>query len=135
MRNSDPPRCGSHNEGSSVGVKPGTRNRLTHGFYSRIFTVQEKDDLTVVTAQQLTVTEELAATRVVLRRVAQSLGREGIEAEERERLSELFFRGVGAVIRLVQAQFALSDERRGSLSSVVGAILAELRAEWGGEDG
>ncbi len=70
IRGSHPPRCSSH--AGLTGGQAGNQNRRTHGFYARQLTPQETADL-VTRAQNITIDDEIAIMRVLLRRLVEFL--------------------------------------------------------------
>jgi hypothetical protein len=67
IHNSNPPRCAPHS--GLVGAPEGNRNAVTHGFYQRRVTPEERDSL-FDTAAGVTLTEEAALLRVLLHRLS-----------------------------------------------------------------
>jgi hypothetical protein len=115
IRDSQPPRCSPHS--GKVGAPEGNRNRLTHGFYATAVLPEELDDLGEETVDS-TLADEIAITRVALRRIlrmlltGQSPGPDPrpLDAADYARISALAFRGAGAISRLLRAHHDLGGQ-------------------------
>lgn len=127
VRGSEPPLCPAHNktttaQRSQTQIQP-------HGFYNRTYSLEEIADL-VNLAVDDSLADELAATRVAVRRVMGQLHHE-MAPEEFARLAGLVFRGANTIARLVRAQQAIAGGASGQLSRAIAQALDELAAEWG----
>lgn len=130
VKGSDPPLCSAHaGRNVGAGAPVGNQNAAVHGFYGRVMTVQELADLVSHSADE-TLHDEIAATRVALRRVMQQLDEE-MEPGEYGRLAALIFRGAGTVARLLRANRALSGEAADGIAGAIGQALDELSSEMG----
>lgn len=135
IRESNPPLCSTHaKRNAGAGAPRGNNNRQKHGFYGRVYTLEEIADL-VAYAADGSVVDELAATRVAIRRVLEKLTDKGpdeeLELEDYARLAALVFTGANTVARLLKAQRVLSGEAADSLAGAMGTVLSELGQELG----
>jgi hypothetical protein len=98
VRGSDPPACSSHQSARSADP----------GFYSRTLTDEELADL-VRHAAELTLEEEIACTRIAVRRTLEFLseGRGGLSEANFMRAAGLVFQGARTIARLMRDQQAL----------------------------
>lgn len=69
VRGSDPPACASHARLALGGAPAGNLNAATHGFYSPVLRPDELADL-VAYADDMSLDDEIALSRVILRRLA-----------------------------------------------------------------
>ncbi len=81
IRNSSPALCASHSHVTGGGAPVANQNATRHGFYSAVLTEQEAADL-LAHAQNDTIEDELALTRVMLRRLLEYLQKEIPEVDE-----------------------------------------------------
>ena len=74
---SDPPLCSSHSgRNQGAGAPESNKNRLTHGFYSRYFTLQEVSDL-LSSADVPELAGEIIAAQIAIRRILAYLEQNG----------------------------------------------------------
>lgn len=127
VRGSEPPLCPAHSK-KTIAQRRKTPVQ-SHGFYNRTYTLEEIADL-VNLAVDDSLADELAASRVAVRRVMGQLHQE-MAPEEFSRLAGLVFRGANTIARLVRAQQALAGGASGQLARAIAQALDELAAEWG----
>jgi hypothetical protein len=124
VRGSDPPACASHLRASLE--EP--------GFYSRTLTDEEMADL-VRYAAETTLDDEIACTRVAVRRTLEFLSRGQGSLSEAEylRAAGMVFQGARTIARLLRDQQALSGESASRMEAILDVALDTLSAEWGVE--
>jgi hypothetical protein len=127
VRGSEPPLCPAHTKTTTA--RPSQTQVQSHGFYNRTYTLEEVADL-VNLAVDDSLADELAATRVAVRRVMGQLHQE-LAPEEFARLTGLVFTGANTIARLVRAQQAMAGGASGQLARAIAQALDELAAEWG----
>jgi hypothetical protein len=132
IRGSDPPRCSAHaGRNAGAGAPCGNQNRRTHGFYSSALLPEELADL-VACADDITLDDEIATTRVTLRRILALLSADGrLTAEDYARLATLALAGARTVARLLRDKRALSGDAADGLIGAVATALDELGTELG----
>lgn len=128
MHDSDPPICNIH--AGTAKAPTSNDNAKTHGFYSRAYTDQEIADL-ITYAIDETLDDEIAVTRVALRRVFTLLKLANLEPKEYTHLASLAFVGARTVGRLLRDKRALSGEAADGLTTTLTAALDELATELG----
>lgn len=101
------------------------------GLYSRFLTAEDVAALPVAGAEQ-SLEDEIAFTRVVIRRLADLIEQTDGVAEA-TRLADALFRGTGRVADLLRAQQTLSRQVAEGLVQAVEQALDELGEEWGVE--
>ena len=106
-----------------------SQNRQTHGLYARFSTAGDVVDVAVV-GTTMTLDDEIACTRVVIRRLSSLVG-EAESIAESCRLANTIFAGTGRVAQLLRAQRELSAEGANTVASVVAGALDALGTEWG----
>lgn len=124
VRDSDPPLCATH-MGLTVGggAPKGNQNALKHGFYSRVISEAESAQL-VGLMQSGEIDDELAMTRVLLRRVLEKLN-ESTTLDDFERLSRLYLLGVRTTAGLIKAGGPQTTFR-----DVLDSVLGDLGNSW-----
>jgi hypothetical protein len=122
VRGSDPPACISHL--SSASAEP--------GFYSRSLTDEELVAL-VRHAADLTLDEEIACTRIAVRRTLEFLNRPGDLLSQGDflRAAGLVFQGARTIARLLREQQALTGGADSRLEAIFDAALDGLSEDWG----
>lgn len=129
VRGSEPALCSAHG-GASPDEKGPRRGR---GFYRRAFSGEELADLAQF-ADASALAEEIATTRVVLRRLLLYLrDHPELDAATLARLAPLAFRGTQTVAQLLRDQRALSGEAADGIAGAIGLALDELSTAWGVE--
>lgn len=127
---SDSDRCRSHRVDlakSKAGAPAGNQNARKHGFYSKYLTTH--DLLSMATATQGDLLDEVAFTRVMVGRLAEMVG-ETHDTLTAVKLAEAAFRGVGRIAILLKTQRALSPDSADKVTEVIAAALDELGQEW-----
>ncbi|MCI0580864.1 MAG: zf-C3Hc3H domain-containing protein [Chloroflexi bacterium] len=119
VHGSDPPTCVAH---TAAGRTP------SESFYGRVYTLEEIADL-VARAAGDSLDDELAATRVAIRRVMEQLHDE-LPPEEYARLASLVFTGATAIARLLRAKRAISGLAADGIAGAIAQALNELSNEW-----
>jgi hypothetical protein len=145
IRGSEPPCCSAHsglNAGAGALFKD--QERRTHSFYSPALQPEELADLDAC-AEELSLDDEIATTRVTLRRILALLSVEraerspehpraaegGMEPRDYARLARLALIGGRTVARLLRDKRALSGEAADGLAGAISQALDELSTEWG----
>lgn len=113
-RNSDPPRCAAHANGSRAGAPPGNTNAQTHGAYST-------PDLPTITAQLARRLDQLAAY------IDGHL--DDLEPADYARLGTLQGQLVSRLARLIRDQSAGGDTP--ALATAINEALDLIGAEIG----
>jgi hypothetical protein len=126
MHDSEPPICSVHTGRTG---QTGNNNAATRGFYGRAYTQQEIADL-VAHAIDETLDDEIAVSRVALRRVLQQLHSD-LPPDDYAKLSALAFAGARTVGRLLRDKRALSGEAIDGLTATLSTALDELSTELG----
>jgi hypothetical protein len=111
------------------GAPAGNRNRRIHGLYGKYITPDDMTALAVV-GTSVTLDDEIAFIRVVLRRLADLASQAGT-IEEACRLASTLFTGTGQVAHLLRAQQALTGQTADTLATAIASALDELGEEWG----
>jgi hypothetical protein len=128
VRDTDPPLCSTH-AGRGGGGQRGNQNRTIHGFYGRLYSLEELADLVCFAADH-TLTDEIAAARVATRRVLARL-ESTLNPEQFAILATLVLRGTNTISRLLRAQCALEETTAGDISGPIAWALDELGQELG----
>ena len=138
VRGSDPPTCYSHLRGVSGGDALeevcDDRGQRTgdEGFYSSMLSPDELGDL-VAYAAELTLADEIACTRVAVRRTLEFLsqGRGSLSESDYLRAAGFVFQGARTMARLLRDQQALLGDSTDRLTAIFDAALDGLSEEWG----
>jgi hypothetical protein len=125
VRGSQLPLCSAHGGAAQQQDAP--------AFYHGAFSAPELAGLPQL-ARAAALDEEIAAARVVLRRLLLYLrDHPDLDAATLARLAPLAFRGTLTVARLLRDQRALSGEAADGIAGAIGQALDELGSEWGVE--
>lgn len=110
------------------GGQPGNVSALQHGFYSRTFTPEELVEIGRLAVADLSLGEEIAMLRVLMRRILQG------DLRDHE-VIELFGRATGQLRRLVETKIRLEKAGRSedSVARAMERALDELADELGVE--
>jgi len=108
---------------------PGDAQRAMASLYSRFMTDEDVAALARPGTEQA-LADEIAFTRVVIRRLADLIA-EADGVAEATRLAHALFRGTGRVADLLRAQQTLSRQAAEGLMQAVEQALEELGKEWG----
>jgi len=143
VRGSEPPACSSHSRASSGGNARGQaragrllsaagEDALEAGFYDHTLSDEELADL-VIYATDLTLDDEIACTRIAVRRTLEFLNQRPGSLSETEylRAAGLVFQGARTIARLLREQQALSGGSDSRLQAIFDAALDGLSEEWG----
>lgn len=103
----------------------GNQNRLAHGWYSPVFSVDEIVDL-VNLADDTTLDDEIAAVRVALRRVFKIIFDNELTSDQYAQLISLTFTGANTIARLLRAKKVISGEAADGISGSFATVLDEL---------
>ncbi|HET6444437.1 MAG TPA: hypothetical protein VFI27_07630 [candidate division Zixibacteria bacterium] len=127
LRSSDPPLCYAHariaqSQNEEESSSPGA------GFYSRCYTLEEIADM-VALALDDSLEDELAATRIAVRRVMQQLHEE-LSVDEYAHMAGIIFRGTNTVARLLRINKALSKENDSEIATGIGEALDLIGPEY-----
>lgn len=134
VRGSDPPACAAHaGRTKGAGAPPHNINRRQHGFYSPVLVPDELADL-VQFADDLSLADEIALARVILRRVVGKLTVTDpavLDIEDLSKLAALSLAGTRTVARLLRDQRALSGDAADGFAGAIAQALDELSTEIG----
>ena len=126
VRGTDPPVCSAHaGRNVGAGAPQGNQNARTAGFYSQGISVEELADLAVV-GDDNSLTDEIAAVRVVIRRVMTAL-----QAAIDPPLAACVFDGARTVAKLLRDRRAISGEAADALCSAIDSAIQEFITETG----
>ena len=111
---------------------PETARGTEPGFYGPTLSAEELADL-VLYAADLTLADEIACTRVAVRRTLEFLdqGRGSLSESAYLRAAGLVFQGARTIARLLRDQQALVGDSGDRLTAIFDAALDGLSAEWG----
>ena len=113
----------------SEGPAPGNPNRLSHGFYSRHYTLQEIADL-LDQAEVPALDEEITAARIAVRRLLAYIDKDGrLPDRDLQAAIALVFTGASTVGRLLRHQQLLSGEAADTIAGGFGAIIDQITAD------
>lgn len=125
--------CRSHAPGlpapNASGAEQGNSNARKHGLYGRYFREDDVQALAVV-ASKSGLDDEIALTRVAIRRLAERIEEVG-DADGVIALSSALFAGAGRVAALLKTQRAISGEAADGIAGAIAQALDELSIEWG----
>jgi hypothetical protein len=139
IRGSNPPTCATHaGRTKDAGAPLANVNRQAHGFYSAALDPNELADL-VAFADDLSLNDEIALARVILRRVMIHLklpvtdrpAEQRIDDADLARLAGLVLAGTRTVARLLRDQRALSGDAADGFAGAIAQALDELSTEIG----
>ena len=119
--------CSSHAGRARGGAPPGNTNALKHGFYRPTLTADEVTAL-ITHADNLTLDDEIAVTRVMLRRLMSRLNDPDLSNEDLTSMAPLIFTGsktVALLLRQKQPGSTMQDV----MGDVLDALAAELNAD------
>lgn len=114
---------------NTQGAQPGNSNSKQHGLYSDYFREEDLAALAAVAAET-GLDDEIALTRVAIRRLAQRIEQAG-DSSEATALAGALFVGTGRVAGLLKAQKSLSGDVADGIAGAIGLALNELANEWG----
>jgi hypothetical protein len=136
MPGTDPPACSAHaGRNVGAGAPAGNVNRRAHGFYSPALTEEELADL-VAAADDLTLDDEIACARVLLRRIMRSLDinpdpETPLSIDDLHKLTSLALQAARTIARLLRDKRAISGEAADGIAGAIGQALDELANQWG----
>jgi hypothetical protein len=112
--------CGLHDgTGATPGAPVGNANARKHGFYGRLYTAGELEDLaTAAVAGDLS--DEIALLRVRIRRAAE----EGVDLD-------IIIRALGRLTQMLKAQHVLSGDALDEFSQAMQEVVASVTEELG----
>jgi hypothetical protein len=128
LRESDPPLCYVHTKVRTEETEEESK-AAKQSFYSPTYTLKEIADM-VGLAMDDTLDDELAASRIAVRRVMQQLHEE-LSADEYAHMAGIIFRGTNTVARLLRINRELSEEMDIQLAAGIGEALDMLGGEIG----
>ena len=122
-----PEPAGSRSQGSASG-----ESAPEPGFYDHTLTDEELADL-VIYAAELTLDDEIACTRIAVRRTLEFLNQRSDSPSDTEylRAAGLVFQGARTIARLLREQQALSGGSDSRFQEIMDAALDGLSEEWG----
>ena len=108
------------------GAQPGNVSALKHGFYSRTFSEQELVEIGRLAVAELSLDEEIAMLRVLMRRILEA----DLSAGD---VIDLFGRATGQLRRLLKTKMELeaAGNSEDSVSAAIDKALDELSEELG----
>ena len=107
----------------------GNPDHLSHGFYSRHYTIQEIADL-LDQAELPALNEEITAARIAIRRLLSYLEENGgIPDRDFQAAIALVFTGASTIGRLTRHQQLLSGESADTIAGGFGAIIDQITAD------
>ena len=121
IHHSDPPRCAPHS--GLVGAPTGNSNAVTHGYYQRRVTPEERASL-FETGADVTLTQEAVLLRVLLHRLTDYLVDGDLPLEKIRSIAPL-------IISCTRALGYLQDRLPDPDAIDWNATLDELAEEWG----
>lgn len=123
-----PGKVGYDTSQTSPGAQRDNENALQHGFYSRTFTPEEMVEIGRMAVAELSLGEEIAMLRVLMRRILEG------ELLDHE-VIKMFGRATGQLRRLVETKMRLekAGQSDDSVSRAVQDALDELAEELGVE--
>jgi hypothetical protein len=136
IHGSDPPLCSAHaGRNTGAGAPPGNTNRQAHGFYASTLSEAELADL-VAFSDDLTLDDEIACARVILRRLMHHLDLDPDadrppDVDDLHKLANLALSATRTIARLLRDQRAISGDAADGIAGAIGQALDELATEWG----
>ena len=125
LKESEPPLCYVHaKQAASRAKSAGAGEREEpekQDFYSRHYTLEEVADR-VGLAMDDSLDDEIAATRIAVRRVMEQLKKE-LTADEYAHMASLIFRGTNTVARLLRVRRSLSEDMQSEFEQGIGEAL------------
>lgn len=115
--------CAAH--AGKLGARPGNSNAVKHAFYRPSLTADEIAAL-ITHAENTSLDDELAITRVMLRRLMHHLKQPGIPPEELAAIAPLIFTGSRTVAKLLR-----EISETGKTSDTWSEILDQMSADLG----
>ena len=123
MHDLEPPLCAAHR--GMLGARAGNQNATKHGFYRKTLTLEEFADL-LTHAENTTLNDELAITRVMLRRLMFYLSDDNdLTPAEYAAIAPLVFTGSRTVA------YILREIGQVGTSNIFGEVLDHMAAELG----
>ena len=113
---------------SLAGAPLGNANSRIHGLYAKSMTEDDLASLAIVGADA-TLDDEIAFTRVVIRRLADMINAAST-IDEAVRISDGLLRGTGHVAALLKTKRALSGKAADGIAGAIGVALDELGNLW-----
>ena len=132
---SDSDYCNAHGHAHSPDAPPtlagaplDNANSRIHGLYAKFMTEDDLASLAIV-GVDATLDDEIAFTRVVIRRLAQMIDAAST-IDEAVRISDGLLRGTGHVAALLKTKRALSGQAADGIAGAIGVALDELGNLW-----
>jgi len=123
VHGTDPPLCSAHaGRNAGAGAPHGNQNARKHGYYGQVLTHAEMADM-VAAADLTTLEDEVAITRVALRRLLLLLHDADTPPQEIKEIAPLVFDGTGRIARLLQTERLISGEAVDTVFNVLGGAL------------
>jgi len=117
--------CSAHARANvGAGAPKGNGNAVKHGFYRSVLTADEVADL-VTHAENDTIDDEIALTRVLLRRLMKRLQEPDVDLGELRAVSPLIFTGARTVASLMRQK-----KPSGGIQDTINDILDELSSQY-----
>ena len=111
-----------------AGAPLGNANSRIHGLYAKFMTEDDLASLAIV-GVDATLDDEIAFTRVVIRRLAEMIDAAST-IDEAVRISDGLLRGTGQVAALLKTKRALSGKAADGIAGAIGVALDELGNLW-----
>ena len=110
--------CAAH--AGRCGARPGNRNALRHGLYSKQLTPEEQLDLAAASVAE-SLGDEIPMTRLMILRALR----------QRDPSPGVYTRLVGSLCRQLRLQRQLSGQAANSLASALARVIDEVASELG----
>ena len=131
VHGTEPPLCSAHaGRNIGAGAPEGNDNAKTHGAYSDLIQPEELARL-VTDADDTTLQDEMALTRLANRRLIEHLQDDNTPRADAIAAAQAIFRGARTVALLLRDQRALSGEAADGISGALAQAIHELASEWG----
>ena len=111
------------------GARTALPERRSHGLYSHFLTANDALEMALV-GTSVTLEDEIAFTRVVIRRLADMVD-SAETIDDACKLANTLFAGTGRVASLLRTQQMISRGNSGGVMGVIADALEELGDEWG----
>ncbi len=112
------------------GGQPGNTNALKHGFYTKNFSLAERQGLEAI--NEIVLADEIALLRVLIRRFsAQILASQGVSLNESAQHLAVISEAMLRLASLLRTNHMLGGSETGDLTQELSLVLAEIYKEMG----
>jgi len=116
------------------GGQPGNTNALKHGFYTKNFSLAERQGLESI--DEIVLADEIALLRVLIRRFsAQILASQGVSLNESAQHLAVISEAMLRLASLLRTNHMLGGSETGDLTQELSLVLAEIFTEMGVVEG